>query len=60
MLIFPPSQYYELNALPLLAAGQRFCAGTNEIQRLVDYDVETLPEFLRCLCKNWYTFLKHF
>ena len=42
----------------LLAAGQRFCAGTNDIQRLIDFDFETLPEFLRCLCKNWYRFLK--
>ena len=30
-------------ALPLLAAGQRFFAGTNEIQRLIDYDFATLP-----------------
>ena len=39
----PPSQLYNAALLMLLAAGQRFCAGTNEIQRSIDYDFETLP-----------------
>ena len=61
-VVNPPLQSYNAVALQLLAAGQRFCAGTNEIQRLVDYDFETLPSRIvigmRCLCKNWYRFLK--
>ena len=45
--------FYNATLLKLLAAGQRFCFGANEIQRLIVPKFLTLPEFLRRLLKNW-------
>ena len=59
----PPLHYYNAVALPLLAAGQRFFAGTNKIQRLIDYHFATLPGISKVpllkLVKVFKMLLKH-